>query len=122
MSAATPSAALRELVDGSALMMPLTVEQHRRMIEAGILQSGDPYELLDGFLVRKDRSAAGADPMSVDPHHAWVVAKLAALTTRLKRLGYFMRTQQPVTLPPHDEPEPDGAVVRGTEDDYRERA
>ena len=121
MSAATPSKALRELVEGSALMMPLTVQQYHRMIETGILQSGDPYELLDGFVVRKDRSATGADPMSVDPHHAWAVRKLAALAPRLKRFGHFMQTQQPVTLPPHDEPEPDGAIVRGTEDDYRDR-
>jgi len=29
-----------------------------------------------------------------------------------------MRIQQPLTLPPFDEPEPDGAVVKGKNEDY----
>lgn len=31
-----------------------------------------------------------------------------------------MRTQAPVTYPPYDEPEPDGAIALGTFEDYRE--
>ena len=115
------SAQLRELVDDRAVLLPLTVEQYHQMIERGILVEGDPYELLDGHIVRKDRSAAGEDPMSVGHEHIWVIQKLARLDSKLGRLGCHMRTQAPVTLPPYDEPEPDGSIVLGTEDDYTQR-
>lgn len=98
--------------------MPLTVEQYHRMIEQGILPEGEPIELLDGHLVRKDRSAAGDDPMTVGPDHVLVVKRLARLSRKLERLGCHMQTQQPVSLPPYDEPEPDAAVVLGSEEDY----
>ena len=32
-----------------------------------------------------------------------------------------MQTQQPISLPPFDEPEPDGAVLLGSEEAYRGR-
>ena len=41
------------------------------------------------------------------------------MTTILQEaFGCFLQTQQPVSLPPVNEPEPDGAVVRGGIDDY----
>src|SRR3954469_25925940 len=107
------SATLQELVDGRTVMLPLTVEQYHRMIDQGILAEGEPFELLDGFLVRKDRSPSGEDPMTVGLEHVWSVKKLAKLDGKLGKLGCHMQTQQPVSLPPYDEPEPDGAVVLG---------
>ena len=107
-----------ELFDHRTVLMPLTVEQYHRMIDQGIVPEGEPYELLDGHLVRKDRSAAGDDPMTVGPDHVLVVKRLARLSRKLERLGCHLQTQQPVSLPPHDEPEPDAAVVLGSEDDY----
>jgi hypothetical protein len=41
-------------------IMRLSVEQYHRMMEAGILWSGDPVELLEGWLVIK---------MSKNPRH-----------------------------------------------------
>ncbi|PYR02218.1 MAG: hypothetical protein DMF97_05380 [Acidobacteria bacterium] len=35
-----------------------------------------------------------------------------------ERLGCFLQTHQPVSLPPFNEPEPDGAVIHGGIDDY----
>jgi Uma2 family endonuclease len=32
-----------------------------------------------------------------------------------------MRTQAPITIPPFDEPEPDGVIAIGSEDNYRDR-
>jgi Uma2 family endonuclease len=109
---------LRELADEAAIMYPLTVEQYHRMIDQGILPEGEPYELLNGQLIRKDRSGTGEDPMTVGHGHAWVVAELADLNSRFRRLGCHLRTQLPLSLPPTDEPEPDGAVVIGTNRDY----
>ncbi len=105
---------LEELIANRARLMPLTVEQYHKMLETGILRDGDPYELLDGYLVRKDSSAAGADPMTIGPDHTGGVELLGELETDLKAQGFHLRLQQPVTILPDSEPEPDGAIVGGT--------
>jgi Uma2 family endonuclease len=96
----------------------LNVEQYHDMIERGILPEGAPYELIDGMIVAKDRSAAGENPMTVGREHTWSVTALEELNPKFRRLGCYMRIQQPLTLPPYDEPEPDGALVPGTKDNY----
>ena len=106
-------------VETDAQLVPLTVEQYHGMIEARILAEGAPIELLDGFLVRKDRSKAGGDPMTVGHHHAWVVDALTNLAGDVVRLGARLRIQQPITLPPDDEPEPDATIFAAG--DFRER-
>ncbi|HVT88451.1 MAG TPA: Uma2 family endonuclease [Tepidisphaeraceae bacterium] len=99
----------------------ITVDQYDKMIETGLLPEGAPYELIDGQIVQKDRSAKGEDPMTVGNRHIWVVQKLTKLNSKLERLGCYMRPQQPIALQPDNEPEPDGAIVRGNEDDYLRR-
>jgi Uma2 family endonuclease len=113
--------ALTELIDERTILYPLTIEQYHWMITHGIMPEGEPYELLDGHLVRKDRSAVGEDPMTVGHDHTFVVQFLERLDRRLEPRGCHMRCQQPVSLPPYDEPEPDGAIIRGQWDDYRKR-
>lgn len=110
-----------ELTDGHPPQFRLTVDQYHRMIKGGILEEGMPVELLDGQLEWKDRSATGGDPMTVGTEHTWVVQTLQGLAPKLQRLGCLVRVQQPITLPPHHEPEPDVAIVRGTPEDYRGR-
>jgi Uma2 family endonuclease len=112
---------LLDLVDDRAQVMRLTVDQYHQMIEGGILAEGEPYELLDGYVVRKDRSTAGEDPITVGSHHAWAVTNFGKLGRKLARLGCHLRAQQPIAAPPFNEPEPDGAIVAGGEDKYRER-
>lgn len=107
--------------NGGIRQVPLTVEQYHRMIETGILAEGEPVELLGGALVHKDRSAAGEDEMTVGHEHVLSVKKLARLDRKLGRSGCHMQTQQPVTIPDFDEPEPDGAIVAGEPDDYAGR-
>jgi Uma2 family endonuclease len=77
-------------------------------------------ELLDGFIVRKDRSKAGEDPMTIGDRHRIAVLRLAHAARLFEPFGCFLQTQQPVSLPPLHEPEPDAAVVRGRIDDYLE--
>ena len=110
---------LRELAEEGAVLFPLEVDQYHRMIANGILPEGEPFELLDGYLVRKDRSAAGEDPITIGHAHAWVISALGDLNPRLRRMGCHIRLQLPLTLPPFDEPEPDAAIVRGSKDKYR---
>lgn len=111
-------ASLQDLIDERTRLLPLTVEQYHQMIAIGIVPEGEPYELLDGHVVRKDRSSVGEDPKTVGTRHAAAVTRLSDLGPKLKRFDCHLRTQQPVTLPPFDEPEPDAAIVTGTIDDY----
>jgi len=103
------------------LRIRLTVNQYHQMIRQGILPEGAPVELLDGWLIHKDRSHAGEDPMTVGPEHAKIIARLGKLDPKMRRLGAYVRIQQPLTLPPFNEPEPDAAIVIGSEDDYGHR-
>jgi Uma2 family endonuclease len=114
------TAQLRELVN-SAAMVGLTLDQYIRMIDAGILPEGEPIELLDGFLVRKDRSKAGEDPMTIGFGHVWAVKNLFRVLNDVEKFGCHVGIQQPIGLPPDCVPEPDGAITRGTPDDYFER-
>jgi Uma2 family endonuclease len=89
-----------------------TLDEYHQMIEQGVLKSGEPFELLEGNLVRK---------MSHGTRHD---AALQALFKRLLRLlapGWDARGQSAITLPSGSEPEPDVAVVRGDENAYRDR-
>lgn len=98
-------------------VVPLTVDQYHQMVEAGILPEGAPIELLDGLLIQKDRGAA----MTTNPRHASVLDSLNwLLAAELPPRGGYLRLQSPLTLPPHHEPEPDAAIVRGKPQDYRD--
>jgi Uma2 family endonuclease len=109
---------LKELVDTHAMVVPLSVDQYHEMIRTGILAEGEPIELLDGFLVRKDRSKTGEDPMTVGHEHALVLGKIGRLVSEIERLGGCLRIQQPITLPPDTEPEPDTTIALGGIEGY----
>jgi Uma2 family endonuclease len=112
------TAILDELAANPKLAYRHTVQEYHQMIAAGTLEEGAPFELLDGQVVRKIRSAAGEDPMTVGDDHAWAVNALTNLSHRLSQLGCHIRIQQPINLPPQDAPEPDGAIVVGSFEDY----
>lgn len=86
----------------------LSVDDYHRMIEAGILHSGQPIELLEGLLVRK---------MPIHPPHStalqWTRKRIEALIAA----GWDVRIQQPITLS-DSEPEPDVCVARGDDRTY----
>ncbi len=109
-----------ELRSGTAPpLMPITVDQFHQMIHHGILQDGDPIELIDGLMVRKDRSARGENLLSHNPRHALLILRLQRLLRGpCESAGGHLRIQLPVTLSEFNAPEPDIAVVRGTEEDY----
>ncbi|MGH9253267.1 MAG: Uma2 family endonuclease [Vicinamibacterales bacterium] len=113
---------LQEAAAGRASIVAWTVEQYHRAIESGLVPEDTAVELLDGFIVRKDRAKAGESPMTIGDRHRVVVVRLAHAAPLFESLGCFVQTQQPVSLPPAHEPEPDGAVVRGHIDEYLESA
>jgi Uma2 family endonuclease len=103
-------------------LMPITVNQFQQMIHNGILRDGDPIELIDGLLVRKDRSARGENLMGHNPRHALLIKRLQRLlVTPCETAGLHVQVQLPVKLNDINAPEPDIAVVRGTEEDYADR-
>jgi Uma2 family endonuclease len=115
------SSILQEAAAGRAIIQPWTVEQYHWAIETGFLEESSAFELLDGFIVRKDRAKAGEDPMTIGDRHRIVVTRLSHLASEFEPYGCFLQSQQPVTVPPKNEPEPDAAIVRGKVDDYLER-
>src|SRR6266550_6350338 len=89
----------------------LTVQQYHAMIDAGVLTDDDPVELLEGILVFK---------MPKKPAHRLALRKLIKAIEKLLPDGYFVQSQEPITLST-SEPEPDAAVIRGRDEDYASR-
>jgi Uma2 family endonuclease len=95
-----------------------TTDEYHALIEHGIIGDGAPLELIDGVLIHKDRGEGGIS-MTYGPRHALAIGQLAELNGLLKAHGFHIRNQLPLTIAPHHEPEPDGAVIRGVPVDYR---
>src|SRR5216110_2691992 len=86
----------------------LSVEQYHTMIDAGVLTDDDPVELLEGVLVFK---------MPKKPPHRYVVQAAQDVIRAILPAGWGYQAQEPITLQ-DGEPEPDGAVIRGSQHDY----
>ena len=112
-----------EIVAGRApSLVPLTVEQFHEMITAGIVPEGSPIELIEGFMVYKDRGAAGDKMMGHNPRHALIVSRLLILLSNwCNTIGYHLRIQLPLTLSKLSSPEPDAAIIVGGPDAYADR-
>lgn len=116
------SGLIEQVASGEAPhLVPLTVEQYHGMLEKGILRDGDPIELVEGLLVRKNRAAAGEDEMTHGTRHALVVTRFLKVERALDPLGCHLRVQLPVTLSRVSEPEPDVAIVKGSIESFGDR-
>jgi Putative restriction endonuclease len=111
---------LQDAAAGRAIIQPWTVDLYNRAIGEGWLEESTAFELLDGFVVRKDRAQAGGDPVTIGDRHRLAVQRLVKLAPLFEPLGCTLQVQQPIQLPPQNEPEPDGSVIRGSDDDYRD--
>ncbi len=116
-----PGLAVRSPMAGSPPLRPITVDDYHQMLKAGILKSGEPYELIGGLLVLKDRSARGDNRMSIGHKHLWAVKNLSRIGRELEGMGCHMQAQGPVVMSNLDEPEPDGAIIIGNEDNFKDR-
>jgi Uma2 family endonuclease len=95
-----------------------TVEQYEQLMRAGFLIEGSPIELLDGQLVWKDRRDHRSPGMPIGKWHVKIVKRLYAWLTKIcEGHGCYPMSQQPVTLTPTNEPEPDASVILGDSDD-----
>jgi Uma2 family endonuclease len=89
----------------------LSVEDYHTMLRTGVLQDGDPVELLEGWLVAK---------MTKHPPHTTSTQLLRDLLARLLPTGYYVNDQEPITTG-DSEPEPDVSVIRGERRQYLQR-
>ncbi len=80
-----------------------TVEDYHEMIRIGILPSGAPIELLEGWLIRK---------MIKNPAHRVATRKTRIVLENFVPEGWSVDTQEAITTD-DSEPEPDVSVVRG---------
>lgn len=85
---------------------PMSVETYHLLGKLGGL--GQRTELLRGVVI---------DQMPKSPLHSSIIRVLDKHLLRVLPLGYHPRAEQPLTFP-DSEPEPDLAVVAGTEADY----
>jgi len=105
----------------NAAVVPFTVEQYHHAIATRLIPETGSIELIDGMLVRKDRSKKGESIMSIGADHTWSTESVQELNDGVKAFGMHIRSQQPLTLPGMHEPEPDAAFVVGTREDFRGR-
>jgi Uma2 family endonuclease len=90
----------------------ITVDEYERIGLAGALEDSHKIELIDGYMV---------DKMPKNPEHIYSTkSTLKALESRLPA-GWTWQKEEPVRIPDHDEPEPDVAIVQGSDADYRHR-
>jgi Uma2 family endonuclease len=97
---------------GAPLTVPrrlLTVDQYHKMGEAGVLGEDDRVELIEGELI--EMAAIGS-------RHMAKVNRLARLLIRAVGDQAIVSVQNPISLPPHNEPEPDIVLLRPRSDDY----
>lgn len=81
-----------------------TPAQYHALIQSGIIQEGEPIELLEGYLVEKGTR---------NPPHEMALRRLTARLPRYMT-GWFLQIQGATALG-ESEPEPDGALLRGDE-------
>jgi len=88
-----------------------TVEDYRRMAEAGVLDDEDRVELLDGEIV---------EMTPIGSRHASHVKKIASILRELETDRAILSVQDPIRLGEYSVPKPDLALLRSRDDFYRD--
>lgn len=88
-----------------------TVDEFRKMTEAGILPEESGWEIIDGYLV---------DKMSIGSKRASVVKKLNRRLTLMFGNALVVSVQDPIHIDKYNQPEPDIALLKPREDFYEE--
>jgi Uma2 family endonuclease len=90
-----------------------TVAQYDRMVQDGTIGKHERVELIDGLLVTK---------MGKNPPHVFAGKVGLKRLERIVSPGWHVGKEDPVVVSEWAKPEPDLSVVRGTENDYLDRA
>ena len=115
--AASPPHRMTRRSDRLGTLYRFSIDQYEKMLKVGILESGDPIELLDGLLVLKMTKG--------ESHITAVHLVMEALRLALPP-GWHARMEAPINLPggqggSQSVPEPDLTIVRGGVRDYKAR-
>ena len=97
---------------GAPLSVPrrlLSVEEYYRIGEAGVLGQDDRIELIDGEMIEMAPIAS---------RHLAKVNRFARLLSRGVGEQAIISIHNPIALPPHDEPQPEIALLKPRVDDY----
>lgn len=97
--------------DSSYQLYRFSVDQYEKMIEMGLLTSGDRVELIEGIVVQK---------MTQHPPHAVAIDYTQDALRSLLPEGWRLREQKPIKLS-DGEPEPDLVIVRGPLQPYEKQ-
>lgn len=98
--------AILELSEVRRRISPLSVEDYHRLGEFN--EHGRRTELIRGIIIEK---------MSKSPLHAAIAKRLYDMLLHMVPSGYVVRREDPLTFA-DSEPEPDLAVVRGSEAEF----
>ena len=90
----------------------MSIDQYERLVGSGVFTKRDKLQLVNGILVAK---------MVQNPAHSVADLLCGKALARVIPIGWHLRPDKPVRLPPDGEPEPDQCVVRGEERDYSQR-
>ena len=80
-----------------------TADEYRKMGEVGILHEDDRVELIGGEIV---------DMAAIGTRHLACVVSLSHLLVPLSGGKYFVSVQNPISLGPGDEPQPDVSLLK----------
>jgi len=87
----------------------LSVEEFHRIGAAGILVEDDRIELIDGDMI---------EMAPIGTMHLAKVNRLSRMLSLAVRQEAIVSTQNPIALPPQNEPQPDIALLMARVDDY----
>src|SRR5437762_618405 len=93
-----------------------TRQQYNELISSGIFGDRAHIELIGGELLTEGM----LDRMAQKTTHGWAIRRLEKTLTKAFGEGFDVRAQLPISVLEDSDPEPDIAVVIGTEDDYKE--
>ena len=105
----TAISSLLEIPEVREQLSPVTLEEYHAMPERNA--NGKETELIRGIVIEQ---------MSKSPPHSWFVMFLFKFFLNRIPAGYTVWSEQPLTLEEsNSEPEPDIAIVKGDDADYR---
>ena len=100
---------MSESINISLPTYQFSVDAYHRLVEVGILKEEDKVELIEGQIIQMT---------PIKSPHAACVDRLGDLLRTLFIKKSIVRSQNPITLGNHSEPEPDLAVVKYKADYY----
>jgi hypothetical protein len=114
----TPSPTVRGMGYGP---VRFTLADALSMIEQGIIPEDSTVELLDGSIEYRDRFDLQGGEIVEGSRHNYVISALADLSTSINDSRRHLRTQSTLVCSDTHAPIPDGVILRGVRQDYRER-